>query len=312
MRIERAIDAYLDWRRLERDATPRSIDSYRRILWKLAEDYPEVEPLRADDGRPAGVPEARGRRRARRQELTSISVLHSFFDWANVEDLIEVDPSTKIRRPTKRTSRRIPAESRRARTTPRVDSPRMSGRHWCSWKEQGYGAQRSRSCRWADFDMVKRPAPSASGRASDLVLPTACAGCGGRAADARANLAAGAGRLHVHGGGRAMGVAVRACARRKNPKKPASEQALWRMLARVCKRAGVRPLYPHQLRHGFANRFLRESGHDVAALRPLMGHSRIDTTQLYTDDFEMDELARALAQRVGFRELQASSDLDNA
>jgi site-specific recombinase XerD len=31
-----------------------------------------------------------------------ISVLHSFFDWANAEDLIEVDPSAKIRRPKKR------------------------------------------------------------------------------------------------------------------------------------------------------------------------------------------------------------------
>jgi site-specific recombinase XerC len=43
VRIERAIDAYLDWRRLEQDATPRSVDSYRRILEKLAEDYPELE-----------------------------------------------------------------------------------------------------------------------------------------------------------------------------------------------------------------------------------------------------------------------------
>ena len=43
MRIERAIDAFLDWRRLERDATPRSTYSYRRILEKLAEDYPELE-----------------------------------------------------------------------------------------------------------------------------------------------------------------------------------------------------------------------------------------------------------------------------
>ena len=43
---------------------------------------------------------------------------------------------------------------------------------------------------------------------------------------------------------------------------PASDQALMRMVWRVCKRAGVRPLSPHQLRHGFANRFLRESGRD--------------------------------------------------
>lgn len=63
----------------------------------------------------------------------------------------------------------------------------------------------------------------------------------------------------------------------------------------VCKRARIRELSPHQLRHGFANRFLRESGRDVAALRPLLGHSRIDTTQLYTDEIEVDELAAAFA-----------------
>jgi site-specific recombinase XerD len=39
---------------------------------------------------------------------------------------------------------------------------------------------------------------------------------------------------------------------RKDPKVPASEQSLWRMVQRVCKRAGIRELSPHQLRHGFA------------------------------------------------------------
>jgi site-specific recombinase XerC len=43
VRVERAIDAFLDWHQLERDATPRSVDSYRRILWKLAEDFPELD-----------------------------------------------------------------------------------------------------------------------------------------------------------------------------------------------------------------------------------------------------------------------------
>lgn len=62
--------------------------------------------------------------------------------------------------------------------------------------------------------------------------------------------------------------------RKKDPKSPASDQALMRMVWRVCKRAGVRRLSPHQLRHGFANRFLRESGRDFVALQALMGHSR--------------------------------------
>jgi integrase len=96
--------------------------------------------------------------------------------------------------------------------------------------------------------------------------------------------------------------------RRKDPKVPASEQALWRMVRRVCKRAGVRVLSPHQLRHGFVNRFLRESGRDVAALRPLLGHSRIDTPQLYTDEIELDELKAALDAAYRAREGQASPD----
>ena len=101
MRIERAIDAFLDWRRLERDATKRSEDSYRRILNKLAADYPEVAI--------ASFTKEDLRHCLRRWQETSaatrsnvISVFHSFFSWAEAEDLVDVDPSRKIRRPPKR------------------------------------------------------------------------------------------------------------------------------------------------------------------------------------------------------------------
>jgi len=97
--------------------------------------------------------------------------------------------------------------------------------------------------------------------------------------------------------------------RAKNPKQQASAQALMRMVWRVCKRAGVRRLSPHQLRHGFANRFLRESGRDFVALQALMGHSRPDTTQQYTDDVELDDLAKALEKATEARDAQASPDL---
>jgi integrase len=96
--------------------------------------------------------------------------------------------------------------------------------------------------------------------------------------------------------------------RRKDPKRPASGQALMRMLWRVCKRAGIRALSPHQLRHGFANRFLRESGRDVVALQALLGHRRPDTTQQYTDEVALDELADALRDAVETRDAQTSPD----
>ena len=82
--------------------------------------------------------------------------------------------------------------------------------------------------------------------------------------------------------------------RRKDAKTPGSEQALWRLVRRVSERAGIRALTPHQLRHGFANRFLRESGRDTTALQPLPGHSRLDTTQGYTDDVSLDDLHAVL------------------
>ena len=81
---------------------------------------------------------------------------------------------------------------------------------------------------------------------------------------------------------------------------PASEQALMADgLARLQAGRDSSSL-AHQLRHGFANRFLRESGRDFVALQALMGHSRPDTTQAYTDDVELDELADALAARRRF------------
>jgi site-specific recombinase XerD len=83
LRIERAIDAFLDWRRIERDATPRPVDSYQRILFKLAEDYPEIEldKLGTDDLRNFLK---QWERKSASTRSNIISVLHSFFSWANV------------------------------------------------------------------------------------------------------------------------------------------------------------------------------------------------------------------------------------
>ena len=95
MRIERAIDAFLDWRRLERDATPRSVDSYRRILDKLAEDYPELD-LGRFTKHDLRVFLKRWQDRTSATRANVVSVLHSFFGWAVAEDLIDVDPSAAL------------------------------------------------------------------------------------------------------------------------------------------------------------------------------------------------------------------------
>jgi integrase/recombinase XerC len=154
MRIERAIDAFLDWRRLERDATPRSVDSYGRILWKLAQAYPEarLDDLTTNDLRAFLAEHWRDRSASTRSNV--ISVLHSFFAWADAEDLVELDPSRKIRRPPKRKPdvyRPSLDELARLRSAalPYERPPLLL--------MEGAGLRRSEviRCRWADLDLVR-------------------------------------------------------------------------------------------------------------------------------------------------------------
>jgi integrase/recombinase XerC len=198
-----------------------------------------------------------------------ISVLHSFFDWALVEDLIEVDRSAKIRRPPKRRPdvyRPSVEELRKIR-----DAARGHERPAIVLME-GAGLRRAEilGLRWADFDMVKGRVRVLRKGQHWTYLPLA--------PDVIEELRASMRELQPELDDYVFTVEVEhfvsqyeRVRRQKNPKAPASEQALWRMVQRVCKRARVRVLSPHQLRHGFANRFLRESGRDVGALRPLLG-----------------------------------------
>ena len=163
MRIERAIDAYLDWRQLERDASPRSIESYRRILFKLAEQYPEIDvaSITTADVRSflaAWVRESKAERGIDLSASTRsniISVLHSFFGWAESEDIVELDPSRKIRRPPKRKPdvyRPSVAElaKLRAAAIGHERSPILL--------MEGVGLRRSEvlGCRWEDIDLERQ------------------------------------------------------------------------------------------------------------------------------------------------------------
>lgn len=62
---------------------------------------------------------------------------------------------------------------------------------------------------------------------------------------------------------------------------PITRVVVWQVVKRHAKRAGLKDVHPHTLRHSFATHLLA-GGADLRVVQELLGHSNIQTTQVYT------------------------------
>lgn len=63
-------------------------------------------------------------------------------------------------------------------------------------------------------------------------------------------------------------------------RRPVSPSAVYHAIRRACERAGVEPWHPHQIRHAVATE-AHEAGADLDAVRALLDHRSVTTTERY-------------------------------
>lgn len=77
-----------------------------------------------------------------------------------------------------------------------------------------------------------------------------------------------------------------------------SGQAIYEMLRRRCKRAGLRLLNPHSFRHGLAMYLLNDTGADMSLVQKILGHSQISTTARFYAEWLDDGVLREYSYRM--------------
>ena len=79
---------------------------------------------------------------------------------------------------------------------------------------------------------------------------------------------------------------------------PLTPSAIYQMLRRRCKDAGLRTLNPHSFRHGLAMYMLNQAGADMSLVQRILGHSQITTTIRFYAQWLDDGVLREYSEKM--------------
>lgn len=318
MRISRAIDRFLEQMQLEHDFTDRSLESYASVLGRLVDEPPRgfgaevrlddfdgkdgTDRLRSHIGHNWGKTSSGTR-------ANKISVHHTFWGWALDEGFIETDPAARIKRPPRRKAdvyRPPPADQDLAFNATKLHERAA----WVLMNDVALRASTVAETRWQDIDLTHGRIHVRVKGNHRIPLPLSPVAIE-RLQNVYRELAPDPDD-HAFTVEHHRFVGNQRVVKIRDPKRPATAKSLWMMVNRVCKRAGVKTFGPHALRHGFANRFLRDSDRDVVALKGLLGHAKLETTQEYLDELTLADLSDALDRAFGHRVTSVAPEGDAA
>jgi integrase/recombinase XerD len=274
-----ALQEFLAMLSAERNASRHTLDAYRRDL----QDFFDLLARRRVTPTAAGPEEVvawmERQRRAGRKASTiarRMAALRGFYGHLVRERILTRDPTEHVDQP--RLSRPLPKTLSRETVAALVESPDVTtprGLRDRTMLELLYASGlRASECLALRVSDVNRSAGyvqcMGKGRKERLV-PI------GAEALAWLERYLGVARPALLGAGRESPLLF------VNPRGRAlSRQALWQLVLRAARRAGVRQrVSPHTLRHCFASHLL-EGGADLRAVQTMLGHADIATTQIYT------------------------------
>jgi integrase/recombinase XerC len=296
MTLEEAPEAFLDYLRVERNASPATRKAYARDVERFAgfltsagaDDWAAVHP----DHVQRFVAAERRRGVSGRSLARTLAAIRALYAWLLREGLATRDPAADVRAP--RSDRPLP----RALEIEEIE-------RLLSVPGAGLLARRDRALLELFYSAGLRLAELAALNVADLDLGEGVARVTGKGR-----------RTRIAPIGRAARTALREWLAVRDQWADAEETALFltarggrlsrrAIQARIERRArelGLeRHVHAHMLRHSFATHLLESSG-DLRAVQELLGHADIATTQVYTHlDFsrlaEVYERAHPRARR---------------
>jgi integrase/recombinase XerD len=281
MDIAAAIPPFLTHVKVEKGLSSNTVSAYKRDLVKFdafaRKRKLSLEAISRDDlvDFLAGL---------YRQQLESRTVarqlvtLRNFFRFAQIQELISVDPSINLESPKIRRS--LPGYLRLEEVERLLEQP----------DEKTPLGLRDRAMLEVLYSTGLRVSELISLRVSDLDAKVGCVRCIGKGDKERI----------VPVGRKALVMVERylrearppLCGKGKSAGSPAlfvnrrgtalSRVGVWKILSAYGRRAGMRvSIKPHMLRHSFATHLL-ERGADLRSVQLMLGHADISTTQIYT------------------------------
>jgi integrase/recombinase XerD len=281
LRIDEAVDVFLDHLKVERGLSLHTLDGYGRDLAKLSQFLTErgredVDDITATDitDHLIALAEAKLSPRSRARALVAIRGL---FRHLIAERWLEADPTALIDSP--RTAKRLPGvlgEDAVARLIAQPpDTPR--GRRDSAMIELAY-ASGLRVSELVKLELADINLNHGYVRVTGKGNKTRMVPVGAAAVDKIVKFVTeDRPQLVRDPAERAVFLTDRG--------RPMTRQAFWKTLRNHARRAGIRlpagDISPHKLRHSFATHLV-ERGADLRAVQAMLGHADISTTEVYT------------------------------